>query len=189
MRPLTKYFLPGRPRPGIHAARIFISAKRRLYEERESRSCSENMRALYRKQTASWDRNRATRSSAAFCSTEDGQLSPMRCKIAPPKRSQGRLAPGVFAALIPSPLIRTDVPNCAGRWTYCPWLVDEAVPGKAAVIDDLVIGLEYAIGEPVVAGELPDVFDRVGLGRSTVRRAHGAASGTPPSVTRHLQGT
>src|SRR5438552_17033429 len=53
----------------------------------------------------------------------------------------------------------------------CPRLVDEAVPGKAAVIDDLVIGLEYEIGEPVVAAELPDVFDRVELGRSTVRRA------------------
>ena len=33
----------------------------------------------------------------------------------------------------------------------CPRLVDEAVPGKAAVIDDVVIGLEDAIGEPVVS--------------------------------------
>jgi hypothetical protein len=39
-------------------------------------------------------------------------------------------------------------------------LVDELIPGKAAVIDDLVIGLEDAVGEPVVADELPDVFDR-----------------------------
>ena len=46
----------------------------------------------------------------------------------------------------------------------CPRLVDEAVPGKAAVIDDVVIGLEDAIGEPVVADELPDVFDRVSSG-------------------------
>jgi hypothetical protein len=43
----------------------------------------------------------------------------------------------------------------------CPPLVDETVPGKAAVIDDVVIGLEDAVGEPVVADELPDVFDRV----------------------------
>ena len=47
----------------------------------------------------------------------------------------------------------------------CPRLVDEAVPGKAAVIDDVVIGSEDAVGEPVVADELPDVFDRVELGR------------------------
>src|SRR6267378_1869439 len=46
-----------------------------------------------------------------------------------------------------------------------PRLVDEAVPGKAAVIDDVVVGLEDAVGEPVVADELPDVFDRVELGR------------------------
>ena len=46
----------------------------------------------------------------------------------------------------------------------CPWLVDEIVPGKAAVIDDVVVGLEDAVGEPVVADELPDVFDRVQFG-------------------------
>src|SRR6266550_77240 len=38
----------------------------------------------------------------------------------------------------------------------CPRLVDEAVPGKAAVIDDVVIGSEDAVGEPVVADERPD---------------------------------
>src|SRR6266496_2937898 len=42
-----------------------------------------------------------------------------------------------------------------------PRLVDEVVPGVAAVIDDVVVGLEHAVGEPVVADELPDVFDRV----------------------------
>jgi len=47
----------------------------------------------------------------------------------------------------------------------CPRLVDETVPGKAAVIDDVVVGLEDAVGEPVVADELPDVFDRVEFGR------------------------
>ena len=53
----------------------------------------------------------------------------------------------------------------------CPWtetdghdfpgLIDEFVPGEAAVIDDIVVGFEDAIGEPVVAHKLPDVFDRV----------------------------
>ena len=39
-----------------------------------------------------------------------------------------------------------------------PGLIDEAVPREAAVIDDIVVGCEDAIGEPVVAHELPDVF-------------------------------
>jgi len=32
------------------------------------------------------------------------------------------------------------------------------------VVDDVVVGCEDAVGEPVVAHELPDVFDRVQLG-------------------------
>jgi hypothetical protein len=46
-----------------------------------------------------------------------------------------------------------------------PGLVDELVPGIAAVIEDVVVGAEDAVGEPVVADELPDVFDRVEFGR------------------------
>src|SRR6267143_949671 len=42
-----------------------------------------------------------------------------------------------------------------------PGLVGERVPGVAAVIEDVVIGAEDAVGEPVVAHELPDIFDRV----------------------------
>jgi hypothetical protein len=42
-----------------------------------------------------------------------------------------------------------------------PTLVDELVPGVAAVVDDVVIGLEHAVREPVVAHELPDVLGRV----------------------------
>src|SRR5215210_5790518 len=45
-----------------------------------------------------------------------------------------------------------------------PWLVDELVPGKAAMLEDVVVGAEDAVGEPVVADELPDVLDRVELG-------------------------
>ena len=47
-----------------------------------------------------------------------------------------------------------------------PWLFDEAVPSKAAVIEDVLIGFEDAVGEPVVAHELPDVFDRVEFWRA-----------------------
>jgi hypothetical protein len=39
-----------------------------------------------------------------------------------------------------------------------PGLVDELVPSLAAMIDEIVVGFEDAVGEPVVAHELPDVF-------------------------------
>ena len=42
-----------------------------------------------------------------------------------------------------------------------PRLIDELVPGVAAVVDDLVVGFEDAVREPIVADELPDVFLRV----------------------------
>ncbi len=42
-----------------------------------------------------------------------------------------------------------------------PGFVDEVVPRFAAVGDDVFMGCEDSVGEPVVAHELPDVFDRV----------------------------
>ena len=45
-----------------------------------------------------------------------------------------------------------------------PGLVDELVPSLAAVIDEIVVGFEDAVREPVVAHKLPDVLDRVELG-------------------------
>ena len=45
-----------------------------------------------------------------------------------------------------------------------PRLVDEPVPGKAAVVEDVLVGSEDPVREPVVAHELPDVLDRVQLG-------------------------
>ena len=45
-----------------------------------------------------------------------------------------------------------------------PGLVDELVPCLTAVIDEIVIGFEDTVGEPVVAHKLPDVLDRVELG-------------------------
>ena len=45
-----------------------------------------------------------------------------------------------------------------------PWLIGEAVPGEAAMIEDIVVGFEDAVRQPVVAHELPDVLDRVELG-------------------------
>lgn len=48
------------------------------------------------------------------------------------------------------------------------WLIDELVPCLAAIIDEIVVGFEDTVGEPVVAQELPDVLDRVEFG--TFRR-------------------
>ena len=42
-----------------------------------------------------------------------------------------------------------------------PGLVDELVPGMAAVIEDGAIGGEHPVGKPVIAQELPNVLDRV----------------------------
>ena len=43
-------------------------------------------------------------------------------------------------------------------------MVDELVPCLAAVIDEIVIRFEDAVGEPVVAHELPDIFHWVEFG-------------------------
>jgi hypothetical protein len=40
-------------------------------------------------------------------------------------------------------------------------LIDERVPGEATVIDDVVVGCEDAVRQPVVAHELPHVFDGI----------------------------
>jgi hypothetical protein len=39
----------------------------------------------------------------------------------------------------------------------------ELVPREATVIENILIGFEDAVREPVVAHELPDVLDRVQL--------------------------
>jgi hypothetical protein len=46
-----------------------------------------------------------------------------------------------------------------------PRLVDEPLPGVAAVVEDVLVGLEDAVRQPVVADELPDVLGRIELGR------------------------
>ena len=45
-----------------------------------------------------------------------------------------------------------------------PGLVDELVPCLTAMIDEIVVGFEDTVGEPVVAHKLPEVLDRVELG-------------------------
>ena len=46
------------------------------------------------------------------------------------------------------------------------WLIDELVPGLATGLDDGVVIFEDAVGEPILAQVLPDVLDRVQLGRA-----------------------
>jgi hypothetical protein len=44
-----------------------------------------------------------------------------------------------------------------------PRLIDEFVPGVAAMVEQVFVGGEDPVGEPVVAQELPDVLDGVQL--------------------------
>src|SRR5829696_8335872 len=55
-----------------------------------------------------------------------------------------------------------------------PWLVDEDVPGKAAMLKNVVIGAEDAVGEPVVADE-PRCHRHRDLGQMQVHRRDVAA--------------
>ena len=58
-----------------------------------------------------------------------------------------------------------------------PWLIDELVPGFAAGGDDLLVGLEDQVGQPVVAHELPDVFGRIELRRAWWQGQEGNVGG------------
>jgi hypothetical protein len=44
-----------------------------------------------------------------------------------------------------------------------PRLIDKLVPGLTVEGDDLALGFEDAMGEPIFAHDLPDVFDRIEL--------------------------
>lgn len=52
-----------------------------------------------------------------------------------------------------------------------PRLIDELVPCEAAVIDDVVVRFEDAVRQPIVAHELPDIFNWIELG-ATGRKRH-----------------
>jgi hypothetical protein len=72
-----------------------------------------------------------------------------------------------------------------------PGLIDEFVPRVAAVIDDIVVGFEHPVGEPVLAHELPDVFGWVEFGAFGRQRNerdvgwHDEAGGHVPSRLVH----
>src|SRR6266704_6304138 len=72
----------------------------------------------------------------------------------------------------PSQRVTDDRPIAVSDGHDLPGLIDEGVPGVAAVIDDVVEGFEDAVRQPVLAHELPDVFwslssaERAGSGSS-----------------------
>ena len=57
-------------------------------------------------------------------------------------------------------------PIAAGDGHDFPRLIDERVPGVAAVIDDVVEGFENSVRQPVLPHELPDIFLAVEFGRA-----------------------
>src|SRR5262245_36470898 len=59
-----------------------------------------------------------------------------------------------------------------------PRLIDERVPGVAAVIDDVIEGFENSVRQPILPHELPDIFLAVEFGR-----AASALSGAEPVET------
>src|SRR3954451_18750962 len=58
-----------------------------------------------------------------------------------------------------------------------PRPVGELVPSMAAVVEDVLVRSEDAIGQPIVAHVLPDVLDRVELWRFCRQRHQGDVIG------------
>ena len=74
------------------------------------------------------------------------------------------------------------VPQSDGGYLFR--LSGEVIPGFAAGLHDVVVSCEDGIGEPVVAQELPDVFDGVQLGASAPSRALSASWKSPVEMAR-----
>src|ERR1700730_8543430 len=58
-------------------------------------------------------------------------------------------------------LIMTDEPIAHADGHYFPRHADEFVPGKTAVVQNVIVRFEDAVLEPVVGHKLADVFDGV----------------------------
>jgi hypothetical protein len=57
------------------------------------------------------------------------------------------------------------------------WLNDELVPRPAAMVVDIIVGGEGAVGEPLDAHELPNILKRVQLGAFGSQSDDGDAAG------------
>ena len=58
--------------------------------------------------------------------------------------------------------------------------MEESVPGVAAVVDDVVVGFEDAVRQPVLPHELPDILLRVEFGGARRQRHE-------RDIARHLE--
>ncbi len=65
-----------------------------------------------------------------------------------------------------------------------PGLIDEAVPCGTAMIEDILVGSEDAVGEPVFTHELPDVLGGVQLGGAGRERHQGDVVGDLEGIGR-----
>ncbi len=77
--------------------------------------------------------------------------------------------------------IMTHEPSCESDGLDRPRLCREGVPGEAAVIDDVGVGLESAVGEPVLPDELPDVLGGIEVRRAGRDRQQGDVRPEPPA--------
>ena len=66
-----------------------------------------------------------------------------------------------------------------------PGLIGELVPSITTMVDEIIVGFEDTIGEPVVAHELPDVLDWVELG-GLRRQGYDGDVGRHGEVRRHV---
>jgi len=76
-----------------------------------------------------------------------------------------------------------------------PWLIGGAVPAEAAMIEDVVVGFEHPVRQPLVAHDLPDGLDRVELGALWRQRHEGDIGGNdqrprtvPPGLVEEQHG-
>ena len=69
-------------------------------------------------------------------------------------------------ALIPPLKLTDDGPVAASDGHDFPGLIDEGIPGVAAVTDNVVEGFEDSVRQPVLSHALPDVFLGVELWRT-----------------------
>ena len=65
-----------------------------------------------------------------------------------------------------------------------PWLICEAVPGEAAMIEDVFVRFEHAVRQPDIAHEWPDVLDRIEFGAFGRQRQQGDLAGMTRSAER-----
>ena len=66
-----------------------------------------------------------------------------------------------------------------------PRLIDELVPRVAAMVDDIVVGFEGSVGEPVVAQEPPDILGWIEF-RAFGRQGHDGDVGGKVELVRHM---